>query len=219
MFRAPEAVIFDCGGVLIDSEFRMVDLWVAELNRLGAGLSHCDYAGAFLGLSDAEYLSRIDAHFGREVDREPLYAIERQERAALEGVPAIAGMLELVVQLTVPSCVASSSPMDRLHATLGGAGFLPLFEGRLFNSAMVARGKPAPDLFLHAATQLGAQPSRCVVVEDSVHGIAAAKAGGMRVIGFAAGSHMFPPVIERLRALEPDAMAANAAELAKLVSV
>ncbi len=213
MLPAPQAVIFDCDGVLIDSEFRMVELWVTELNKLGAGLSHSDYAGNFLGLSDAEYLARIDAHFGREVDREPLYAIERRERAALEGVPAIAGMLELVAQVIVPACVASSSPMDRLQATLGGAGFLPLFEGRLFNSAMVARGKPAPDLFLHAAEQLGVPPFHCVVVEDSVHGVAAAKAASMRVIAFVAGSHMFPPVVEGLRALAPDAMAFSAQEL------
>ena len=110
--------------------------------------------------------------------------------AAFEAeLTAMAGIAEAVGLLTLPFCVASSSDPVRLRRSLGLTGLLPLFEGRVFSSAQVARGKPFPDLFLFAAERMGIAPDNCLVIEDSVPGVQAARAAGMRVVGFTGGGH------------------------------
>lgn len=196
-----DLVIFDCDGVLIDSE--------PLVNRVHAGiLALCGYAiGAealmerFCGVSDADMLAAI----ARESDR-PLPAdyqsrvalrLEEDYRRALRPIPGVA---EALAGLALPMCVASSSVPAQLRLGLEVAGLLGFFDPHLFSATMVARGKPAPDLFLHAAERMGAAPQHCLVVEDSLAGIEAARAAGMSALGFCGGSHCRPGHGERLLA-------------------
>lgn len=214
-----DAVIFDCDGLLIDSEIRMVKLWVAALALMGCDIEPEEYASAFLGLGDPIWFNRLEARFPGKLDLAALKAVEATELTVLAGVPAISGMVELVRSVRVPCAVASSSSPARLATTLGDAGYGSLFEGRVFSSEMVAEGKPAPDIFLHAAEQLGFPAAECLVVEDSVHGVAAGKGAGMLVIGFGGGAHMYPVVRDRLKASRNDAFANDATELASLMGL
>jgi HAD superfamily hydrolase (TIGR01509 family) len=131
--------------------------------------------------------------------RQRLYAAVRAELAPIPGID------ETLAALKVPFCVASSSQPERIRLSLEVTGLLPRFEDRIFSSTMVARGKPEPDLFLHAAEQIGFAPADCLVVEDSPAGIRAARAGGMRVVAFIGASHATDPTWrERIAALGPD---------------
>lgn len=209
-----EAVIFDCDGVLIDSEIRMTELWVRELNALGCSFTPESYASQMLGLAGAEYLRELRSMpAGRDLALDALLKIQRRQIEVLAGVPPVAGMLAVVEAVGDRRCVASGSSPERLTATLDGAGYSGLFPGRVFSTTVVERGKPAPDIFLYAAQQLGIEPERCVVIEDSPHGVAGAKAAGMRAVGFAGASHMFPAVVERLKGSGIDDFASDAEEL------
>jgi HAD superfamily hydrolase (TIGR01509 family) len=114
---------------------------------------------------------------------------ERLLAALRTDLTAVAGVEALLRDVPVPFCLASSSPMERIMTSLQTIALADHFEGRIFNAAMVAHGKPAPDLFLHAARTLGATPERCVVIEDSPVGIEAGLRAGMQVIGFLGGDH------------------------------
>ncbi|MDH6115637.1 HAD superfamily hydrolase (TIGR01509 family) [Kitasatospora sp. MAP12-9] len=133
-------------------------------------------------------VSQVEAHLGRplptgwESEFQPLYA-----HAFATGLAPVAGIVAALDAITLPTCVASSSSHERLRTTLVQTGLHDRFAGRIFSASEVANGKPAPDLFLHAAARLGVQPSRCVVVEDSQYGVAAARAAGMRAFGYAGG--------------------------------
>jgi HAD superfamily hydrolase (TIGR01509 family) len=183
-----ELVIFDCDGVLVDSERIAVRIDAIVLERLGWPLSEAEIIERFVGRSEAYMTTEIEAAIGRSLpagwDGEftPLYreALE----AELAPVDGIVGALD---RISLPTCVASSSTHDRLRFTLGLTGLLERFDGRIFSSTDVANGKPAPDLFLHAAATLGADPARCAVVEDSFYGVEAARAAGMTAFGYAGG--------------------------------
>jgi HAD superfamily hydrolase (TIGR01509 family) len=181
-------VIFDCDGVLIDSERLAVKLDVLMLRELGWPLSEAEVIEHFVGRSDRDTRAAIEAHLGRKLPDdwqkpfEPLY----QRVYAAELTP-VDGVLEALDCIALPSCVASSGTHEHLHYTLGLTGLYPRFAGRIFSAEDVARGKPAPDLFLHAAEQMAAEPAGCVVVEDSRSGVEAARAAGMRVLAFAGG--------------------------------
>jgi HAD superfamily hydrolase (TIGR01509 family) len=142
----------------------------------------------FVGRSDRDTQAAIEAHLGRKLPAgwseryKPLY---RQAFAA-ELTP-VAGVLDALNRIALPSCVASSGTHEYLRYTLGLTGLYERFAGRIFSADDVARGKPAPDLFLHAAEQMGVAPAACVVVEDSRPGVEAARAAGMRVLAFAGG--------------------------------
>ncbi|MFB7943806.1 HAD family hydrolase [Kitasatospora phosalacinea] len=183
-----DLVVLDCDGVLLDSERLAVRVDVAVLAALGWELSFEEVVERFVGRSHATMVAEVEAHLGRPLppdweDRfQPLYdAAFAAELAPADGVVAA------LDAITVPTCVASSSSHARLRATLGPTGLLPRFAGRIFSAQDVARGKPAPDLFLHAAARLGVAPGRCVVVEDSRYGVEAARAAGMRAFGYAGG--------------------------------
>ncbi|WP_280667472.1 MULTISPECIES: HAD family hydrolase [unclassified Kitasatospora] len=183
-----ELVIFDCDGVLIDSERLAVRVDAVVLASLGWELSEEEIIRRFVGRSHAYMVSEIEAHLGRplpagwEEEVQPLY-----DRAFEDELTPVEGIVEALDLITLPTCVASSSSHQRLRRTLGQTGLYPRFEGRVFSASEVANGKPAPDLFLHAATRLGVDPAKCVVVEDSQYGVAAGRAAGMRTLGFAGG--------------------------------
>jgi HAD superfamily hydrolase (TIGR01509 family) len=188
MSRALELVIFDCDGVLVDSERIAVRTDVQVLAKLGWVLTEAECVERFVGLSDKSVKAAIEAHLGRilpdDWDQEFQSLYRDAFAAELTSVP---GVIEALDQITLPTCVASSSSHEKLRFTLGLTGLYERFAGRIFSAYDVARGKPAPDLFLYAASRMGVAPAACAVVEDSRYGIEAARAAGMRAFGFAGG--------------------------------
>ena len=183
-----ELVIFDCDGVLVDSERLAVKIDVRILAQLGWPMSEAEVIDRFVGVSDLYVREAIESHLGRrladdwEAEFEPLY----REAFAAELRP-VDGIVAALDQIAVPTCVASSGTHDKMRYTLGLTGLYDRFHGRIFSATEVVRGKPAPDLFLHAAKRMGVAPAACVVVEDSIMGVTAARAAGMSVLAYGSG--------------------------------
>ena len=181
-------VIFDCDGVLVDSERLAVRIDVVVLAELGWALTEAEVVERFMGRTDAYMVSQIEAHLGRPLPANWDESFQRLYREAFEAeLQPVPGILEALDQIDVPTCVASSGTHERIRYTLGLTRLYPRFAGRIFSASDVAHGKPAPDLFLHAANRMGADAADCVVVEDSRYGIEAARAAGMRAFGYAGG--------------------------------
>jgi HAD superfamily hydrolase (TIGR01509 family) len=195
-----ELVIFDCDGVLVDSERLAVQVDVRLLASLGWELTEAEVVERFVGVSDATMKRKIEEHLGRSLpdDWDAHFAQAYRDAFAdeLVVVEGILDALDAIEARSLPTCVASSGSHEKMHFTLGLTGLYERFDGRIFSADEVARGKPAPDLFLHAAEQMGAAPETCVVVEDSRFGVEAAVAAGMRVLGYVGGltpaSHLEP---------------------------
>jgi HAD superfamily hydrolase (TIGR01509 family) len=181
-----DLVIFDCDGVVVDSERISHDVFGSFMRSLGATLSEAEMHERFLGRRLAECLAVVEELTQRPV---PPGALERyiaeRDRVLREQVEPVAGIREVLEGLTIPYCIASSGGHDKMRITLGATKLLPLFEGRIFSANDVPRGKPAPDIFLLAAERMNAAPARTVVIEDSVNGVLAGRAAGMTVLGFA----------------------------------
>jgi HAD superfamily hydrolase (TIGR01509 family) len=181
-------VIFDCDGVLVDTERIAVRIDVMVLAQLGWSMTEAEVVQRFMGRSDEEMTADIEAHLGRRLPdswEEPFRHLYRQAfEAELEPV---AGVVEALDAIATPTCVASSGTHEKIRFTLGLTGLYERFAGRIFSVSDVARGKPAPDLFLHAAARMGVPPGQCAVVEDSRYGVEAARAAGMRAFGYAGG--------------------------------
>lgn len=204
----PDLVIFDCDGVLVDSEGISVAVLTEIVARAGGSLSEAQAYERFLGRSMASVVAILERDFAfRFTDAhhaETQDTLYRRFRAELKPVPGVA---EALRALPCPACVASSSPPERIRLSLEIAGLLPLLDPHIFSASMVKNGKPAPDLFLHAARAMGAAPGACAVVEDSAVGVEAAKAAGMRVLAFAGASHAGAPALRAaLEAHRPDAI-------------
>lgn len=188
-----DLIIFDCDGVLIDSEWLANQVEVEELGRLGYSIPLEEYLDIALGRTNDEVTERLLALYDFRLPDDHWKKVRQWlEKEFVAGLVAIPGAKEVVANLTVPSCVASSSDSARLRLTLGITGFLPHLEGRIFGRECVAKGKPEPDIFLHAASQMDVPPSRCLVIEDSIHGIHAARAAEMEVWAFCGGRHYSP---------------------------
>ena len=186
-----ELVIFDCDGVLVDSERLAVRVEVRVLAQLGWPLTEEEIIDRFVGVSDADFRRAIESQLGRplkddwENEFEPLY------REAFDAeLKPVDGIVDALNQIEVPNCVASSGTHAKMRYTLGLTGLYDRFHGRIFSAGEVARGKPSPDLFLYAAERMGVRPGACAVVEDSVNGVVAARAAGMTV--FANGGGVTP---------------------------
>ena len=181
-------VIFDCDGVLVDSESIGTAVLARAAISEGAAIGEDEALRLFRGLKMAECVVEIERRLGRPI-RDDFVADVRHAMAIIfeRDLRAIAGVHAALAAITLPVCVASNGPMPKMRHTLGLTNLLGHFEGRLFSAYDVGVWKPDPGLFLHAARTLGADPSRCVVVEDSLSGIRAANAAGMRVLGYAAG--------------------------------
>ncbi|NIW23468.1 MAG: HAD-IA family hydrolase [Gammaproteobacteria bacterium] len=178
-------MIFDCDGVLVDSEVIGNRVFREFLVDLGLSLSEQEVYERFLGRALADSLVIIEDLLGEPVPPATLerYRHTRDETLRNE-VRAVEGVAEIIRTLEVPYCVASSGDHSKMRATLGATGLLSFFDGRIFSAVDVARAKPAPDIFLHAAERMQADPSRTTVIEDSVNGITAARAAGMTVYGY-----------------------------------
>jgi HAD superfamily hydrolase (TIGR01509 family) len=185
----PDLVIFDCDGVLVDSERLSHTVLQQMLAEIGVELTLAQTFDHFMGASTARCRAVLDDLLGRAAPGDFMDRFGTRCFAAFaEGLGAVPGVPDLLAALSVPYCVASNGPHEKMRFTLGRTGLLPLFEGRRFSADDVAQAKPAPDLFLHAARTLSAPPHRCVVIEDSPTGIAAARAAGMTVFGYAAST-------------------------------
>ena len=220
--RPFDLVMFDCDGVLVDSEPIINRAHAQVLTAYGYPITEDELLARFCGMSDAEMLAIIEHEWGRTLPPSYAECVGAMIEEEFGHSPvAIAGVAEALDLLRLPVCVASSSVPEQIRRKLELTGLLARFGEDLFSATMVARGKPAPDLFLYAAQQLAAAPDRCLVIEDSPLGIEAAIAAGMTAIGFCGGSHCGPEQGDRLLARGAALIIADMRELstamAKLV--
>jgi len=186
--RRPQLVIFDCDGVLVDSERIAVRVDAIVLADLGWPLSEAEIIERFVGRSEEHIVREIEAHLGHSLPKNWEDAYQSLYTEAFETeLKAVDGVVDALDQITTATCVASSGSHDKIRRSLRLTNLYERFEGQIFSASDVANGKPAPDLFLHAAARLGVQPARCAVVEDSRYGVEAARAAGMAVFGYAGG--------------------------------
>lgn len=187
----PRLVIFDCDGVLVDSEMLSAGVLMAMMAEEGFPLSEEAFRADFLGRSFAAAAARARERFGRPLpdDFEQRYRDRLFARLASDLKP-MPGAVSVLKAMAVPFCLATSSSPRRLALSLGATGLERHFAGRCFTASEVARGKPAPDLFLHAAARMGAEPRHCLVIEDSEMGVRAGLAAGMQVWHFTGGCHV-----------------------------
>jgi HAD superfamily hydrolase (TIGR01509 family) len=216
----PELVIFDCDGVLVDSEALSVSALLGMIKLAGGNVGEDAAYEHFLGKSMKSVREILGREFGLDVTDQHLTTMRVElMRKFREELKPIAGVKEMLPRLGLPFCVASSGTLDRIRYALDVTGLLELMEPHLFSAAMVPRGKPEPDLFLHAAASMRAHPRKCLVVEDSPAGITAARAAGMRVFAFTGGSHAGNPTLKaRLASSEPDFIFADMLQLPDLIA-
>ena len=191
--------IFDCDGVLVDSELIALEVLSDMMGEFGKPMSVATCRDAFMGRHADDIVRGIEACVGRALpDARPQMKARMTSRMRDELVP-VPGIARALAQLAGPRCVASSSDPARIRLTLELTGLSGFFGEHIFSGTEVAHGKPAPDLFLHAAATMGSAPADCMVIEDSVLGVQAGVAAGMPVIGFTGGAHAYPGFAERLR--------------------
>jgi HAD superfamily hydrolase (TIGR01509 family) len=182
-----DLVIFDCDGVLVDSELITNRIFVGMLNELGLALTLSDLFEQFVGRSMPQCLGVVTELLGRPVPDNFLDEFQHRSAAALRSeLKAVADIEIVLAALRVPFCVASSGTLEKMQTTLGITGLLPQFAGKMYSVTEVARSKPHPDVFLHAASQQGVPSTACAVIEDTPTGVQAGVAAGMTVFGYCA---------------------------------
>ena len=188
-----DLVIFDCDGVLVDSEIISCREHARLLTELGYPISADQVFERFLGRATHDTMAEVEAALGRSLPADFIAQLKARMDAAfassLRAVPHLEAALDALVR---PFCVASSGTPDKIATSLRLVGLGHRFAARIFSAVEVARGKPAPDLFLYAAERMGTDPARCVVIEDSVPGVLGAAAAGMTALGYCGGSHCRP---------------------------
>ncbi|MBK5227611.1 MAG: HAD family hydrolase [Actinobacteria bacterium] len=180
-------MIFDCDGVLVDSDRISLRIQAEALAELGLPMTYEQRFEQFAGLGMPRTIEIVEERLGRSLpaDWDAVLAARVHEAFERDLVP-IPGVIEALDAIVVKTCVASSGTHDKMKLTLGLTDLYERFDGRIFSTTEVARGKPAPDLFLHAASQMAHEPARCCVVEDSKPGVEAARVAGMYAFGYAA---------------------------------
>jgi len=181
-------IIFDCDGVLIESEAIYIEVDQRILAEFGWHLERDEIIERFVGKSHEHFVGVVETHLGHALpkDWESSHAHLYRE-ACIQGLLPVDGIVEALDAISMANCIASNGRHETMHFTLGLTGLFDRFDGRIFSASDVPRAKPAPDLFLHAASKLGHHPANCVVVEDSPSGVEAALSAGMKVIAYAAG--------------------------------
>lgn len=183
-----ELIIFDCDGVLVDSERIANEVFAKVLNEeCGFSLSLDDMFQTFVGHSSSQCMAIVKKMLGEEP---PPHLEERYKKeineALATSVTAVCGIEKAIAEISMPFCVASSGSHEKMQTTLGKTKLLPHFEGKLYSASDVERGKPFPDIYLHAASKMGVlDPSKCLVIEDSPLGVKGGVAAGMSVFGYA----------------------------------
>jgi len=200
MNGVPDLVIFDCDGVLVDSEVISGRIFMESLAELGVVLTLDEMLAFGVGKNAVTLAAAIEQEFGVTV---PAGFVEGRRARIMEAFTTelrpIDGIPELLAALRLKRCVASNSHIRRVRHALTVTGLMPHLEPHIYTPALVAQGKPAPDLFLYAAVRHGVRPDRCLVIEDSLSGVTAANAAGMPVIGFVGGSHCRPGHADAMR--------------------
>jgi HAD superfamily hydrolase (TIGR01509 family) len=185
-----DLVIFDCDGVLVDSELIFARVLGECLVEVDLPATTEEALALGFGKNRATLCAAVESRFGRALSDEFFETMRARTALVLEReLQPIPGVGELLHALPLPRCVASNGHLQRVRERLAVTGLLRFFEPHVFSAIQVAAGKPAPDLFLFAAERLGTPPQRCIVIEDSAAGVEAAVAAGMPVVGFCGGSH------------------------------
>lgn len=214
-----DLLIFDCDGVLVDSEVIACRAVAEALDAIGHAITAEAIGERFVGLSNKEMYAALEAERGAPLP--PGFAADMNRRAALlfeRELKPMAGIERVLPRLPPARCVASSSAPEMLARKLRWTKLADWFGAAVFSTALVARGKPAPDIFLYAAERMGARPARALVIEDSAPGIIAAKAAGMTAFGFTGGSHCRAGHAKRLAAAGADLVFAAMSELPRLIA-
>ena len=196
-----DLVLFDCDGVLVDSEIIAAAVESKLLRDSGFDITPEDMCIRFAGMDWKSILLTIEQEADIPVSAQLIDKSEKLLDAALaRRVKMIDGVRYALSKITEQRCICSNSSSHRLDLMLTKVGLKPYFEGHIYSAKDLGpdRTKPRPDIYMHGAAQFGVDPSRCLVVEDSVHGVHAARAAGMRVIGFTGGSHTYPNHADRL---------------------
>lgn len=196
----PDLVIYDCDGTLIDTETLYGEVSLAACHALGLTSWTIDhYVDSIVGIPWSDGVKIIEAAHGRALPADFEQRIEDAVALRLESeLRALPGVREALEAIGGRRCVASSTSLSPLRRNLAITGLIDLFDPHVFSASQVARGKPHPDVFLHAAAQMDVQAQACLVIEDSVPGVRAAIAAGMRVVGFTGVSHDKPRSAARL---------------------
>lgn len=211
-------MIFDCDGVLVDSEPLANRVLAEFLTELGLPHTQHECSARYVGKSIPSIKALIEAESGLRLPDDFHAELWRRDRIAFaDNLQPIDGVAHALAVLDGPRCVASSSMPERILNSLTVTGLLDYFEPHLFSASQVANGKPAPDLFLFAAERMGAQPEDCLVIEDSRAGVEAGKAAGMRVLGFGGGGHCGAGHLDMLTAAGADEVFDDMARLKDLV--
>ncbi|MCW2979177.1 MAG: HAD-superfamily hydrolase, subfamily variant 3 [Solirubrobacterales bacterium] len=198
-----ELVIFDCDGVLVDSDRISLRIQAERITALGLETSYEDCARDFLGLGMPATLRILSERLARPVPSGWADGLDRAVREAFEReLRPVPGVIEALDKIDLPTCVASSGSQEKMRFTLGLTSLWDGFAGRINSADEVGRGKPAPELFLRAASSMATPPGRCVVVEDSPFGVIAAKAAGMSALGYAADGNGERLISEGARTFE-----------------
>lgn len=199
MAAPPRLVIFDCDGVLVDSEPIAAAALAGELTDAGFATTAEECIERYTGISLDSIVRLYESRSGRQLPSDFRQRLRKRDYAAfrkhLRPMPGVEAVLET---LKTPRCIASSGSLEKLGVTLSATALLRYFAPNIFSAEQVENGKPAPDLFLFAAQRMGVRPQDCIVVEDSAAGVRAARAAGMRVIGFAGGGHADSAYARRL---------------------
>lgn len=217
-----DAIIFDFDGVLLESEYAGNRQIADYLTSIGHPTTPEDSMANFMGLAGADFLGAIESWIGRAIP-DDFHAVRAEEdsRVLEEGLPAVAGAIRFIETLpeTLPRAIASSSSSEWITRHLEHLGVRHAFGDKIFSGREhVERGKPAPDIYLHAAAALGADIRRTVIIEDSPVGVTGAVASGAYVVGLCAGTHCAPDHADRLRALGVQAIATDFDEVARLIA-
>ncbi|GAB5349130.1 6-phosphogluconate phosphatase [Alteriqipengyuania sp. 357] len=211
-------VIFDCDGVLVDSETLVSAVHVAHLRRAGYAIDEAQLIERFLGTTDRAMIAAIEGELGHALPADYPVQVKQEVRArAGAELRAVPGARDAADAMTCAVCVASSSAEEQLHFKLETTGLAGIFGEAVFSADRVERGKPAPDVFLYAAARTGWQPEQCVVIEDSVNGVRAGRAAGMRVLGFTGAGHLPQGYDEALIKAGAEAVANDYASLRALL--
>lgn len=182
-------LIFDCDGVLVDSEVIANRVLAAQLSAIGYPITAKECMARFVGKWMTDVLNIVRDE-GIDVPEDFITTLKARDKEAFKkDLKPMPGVLEVIRELRHDRCVASSGSVEKMETTLGISGLLPFFQPHLYSASMVKRGKPEPDLFCYAAQQMGRAPDACLVIEDSTAGVTAAQRAGMRVWGFGGGGH------------------------------
>jgi HAD superfamily hydrolase (TIGR01509 family) len=214
----PELIIFDCDGVLIDSETMTCQVMAREFTAQGLPITADEIQRRYTGIPTIDIIAELEKLNGRKLPEDfSSYAEACVIAEYRKSLSAIEGVVETIAALHGRKCVASSSKPAKLCVGLIETGLFEHFYPDIYSTALVPRGKPAPDIFLYAAKRMGVAPEGCVVVEDSVAGVNGARAAGMKVIGFAGGSHCWDGYADDLRDAGVDALTSRFAEIPALI--